>query len=74
MIEDRRPLLLADASAEEIRDLGAGRHRVDAERVCFSATDSSDPRHNRRRYRVADLRRRGGEPLVEPGAARAGTA
>ena len=66
VIEDRRPLLLADASPEAIRDLGAGRHRVDADRVWLSASDSSDPRHNRRRYRVVDLRRRGGESWWSP--------
>ena len=62
VIEDRRPLLLADASPEAIRDLGAGRHRVDADLVWLFGERQLGPAPQPRRYRVVDLRRRGGEP------------
>ncbi len=64
--EGRRPLLFGDASAEEIRDLGAGRNGVDGRRVYFSASDNSDPRYNRRRYRLVDLHQRGVAPWWAP--------
>jgi asparagine synthase (glutamine-hydrolysing) len=66
VVEGRRPLLVAGATSEEVRDLGAGRHRVGAERVWISATDDSDPRRNRRAYRVVDLRERAAAPWWGP--------
>jgi hypothetical protein len=54
--EDGKPLPIAHAAHEAIRELGAGRYSHWGVHVYFSTLDNTDPRHNGRRYTVEELR------------------
>jgi SAM-dependent methyltransferase len=53
LYEDGVPLRPAHALLEEVRTVGFGAYCHRGDRLCFSASDNSDPNMNGRRYRYA---------------------
>lgn len=56
LYEDGRELGPARASHADIRAQGSGRFSHWGEQLYFSSSDNSDPRSNRRRYTVREIR------------------
>ena len=57
LFEDDRPLGPAHAPHDEMRALGGGRFSHWGAHLYFTTSDNSDPRSNRRRYTVREMRR-----------------